>query len=85
MTTLDDSDPILRLLSSLPRAVPPEASDQRVRSRCYVALAASHTASEHRSEFPGIVPRVISAALALTGFIYAAAAGFEALRLAGLL
>jgi hypothetical protein len=85
MTTLDDRDPILRLLSSLPRAVPPKASDQRVRSRCYAVLAASHTPLERRDEFAGIAPRVIDAALALTGFIYAAAAGFEALRLAGLL
>jgi hypothetical protein len=85
MTPHDDGDPILRLLSSLPRAVPPAASDQRVRSRCYVALAARHTPSQHRNEFAGIVPRLINAALAITGCIYAAAAGFEALRLAGFL
>jgi len=85
MTTHDDGDPILRLLSRLPRVAPPEASDQRVRSRCYAALAASHTALESQRGFAGIAPRIINAALALTGFIYAVATGFEALRLAGLL
>jgi hypothetical protein len=85
MTTNDTGDPLLRLLSTLPLAAPPPAFDRRVRSRCYVALAARPTPSEQRSRFSPIGAAAMNAALVVATFIYAAATGLEAPRLAGIL
>lgn len=85
MTTNETGDPILRLLAGLPLATPPVALDQRVRARCYLALATRHALPAHRSRFAMIAAGVMNATLAIAAGIYAAAAAFEALRLAGML
>jgi hypothetical protein len=85
MTTNEMRDPILRLLASLPAAIPPATLDQRVRSRCHVALARRHRLPVHRTQLPIIPAGVINATLAITAGIYAAAAALEALRLVGML
>ena len=84
MTTNETGDVMLQLLARLPSTAPPLAVDRRVRSRCYRALEKERSRGQRRRLM--IIPsRVITAALAMTAGIYAAAVAVEALRLAGML
>ena len=85
MTTNETRDPILRLLASLPTATPPVTVDQRVRSRCHLALAERQRVPAHSTRSAMIPAGAIDTTLAITAGIYAAAAAVEALRLAGIL
>jgi hypothetical protein len=83
MATNETPDPILRLLSQLPSAVPPAAADLRIRSRCHIVLEQRHVPQAHRLSWPALFSRAVNPALGITGSIYAAAAALEALRLTG--
>jgi hypothetical protein len=85
MTMNTAGDPILRLLATLPLVTPPVAFDERVRSRCYLALAARSTVPVRRSHLARIAAGAMNATLAIAAGVYAAAAAFEALRLVGML
>ena len=85
MTTNESGDPILRLLATLPAATPPVAFDERVRSRCYLALTSRHTVPGGRSKTSRISTAIINTALAIAAGVYAVAAAFEALRFARML
>jgi hypothetical protein len=83
MTPDERPDPMLRLLADLPLASPPAARDERVRSRCHVALARKRRMRARESHKAPV--RVFDATLIAAAGIYAAAAALEALRLARML
>lgn len=77
--TPDQPDPLLASLAGLPRALPAEAHDVRVRARCHAALAASR--GRARAPRSG-TQRAIDAGLAIAASLYGLATIVEALRIA---
>lgn len=84
MTTNETTDPILRLLGGLPPPIPQVAAAKRVQLRCRRALERQQRSPARTRAHTTTLSRSFNATLAVLTGVYAAAAVFEALRLAGI-
>lgn len=82
MTTHDQDDGVLRMLSRLPAAAPDVARADRTRQRCHAATRRLERSAQRRREFMRVFEPVI-----VGGFsaIYLAAVAMDFLRWHGIL
>ncbi|HKE86112.1 MAG TPA: hypothetical protein VKB50_20270 [Vicinamibacterales bacterium] len=75
------SDPLIRLLTDLPRVTPDVARDRRVLSRCHTAIARQMRSRARAKRVRTLVGNSLDVVLASAVAFYAAVAVSEALRL----